>query len=208
MPVKIYGCLRSRATRPVWTAKELGIAYEIVPVIQAYRLPDPSAPGAPLNTSSPSFRAINPNGLIPSMDDDGFVMHESLAISLYLARKHGGPLAPQGLQEEALAEMWTLWAMGIEADCLAILQKRDPEAAEKRLRAPFAVLDAALKANGGHPVGNRFTVADINLAEVLRYAQPAKALFEAAPNVQAWIAACQSRPAFQAMMKEREAEPA
>ncbi|WP_043830244.1 glutathione S-transferase family protein [Muricoccus aerilatus] len=208
MALKLYGVLRSRATRPVWTAMELGLDFEQVPVIQAYRLKDPAAPDAPLNTASPSFRAVNPNGLIPSMDDDGFVLHESLAISLYLARKHGGPLAPRDAREEGLAVMWSLWGMGIEADTLAIAQKRDPEAAEARLRAPFAVLDAALAAAGGHLVGGRFTVADINLAEVIRYAQPARALFEAAPNLAAWIAACQSRPAFQAMMKKREAEPA
>jgi glutathione S-transferase len=208
MPLKIYGCLRSRATRPVWAAKELGLDYEMVPVIQAYRLPDPAAPGAPLNTASPAFRAINPNGLIPTMEDDGLVLHESLAIALHLARKHGGPIAPRDAKEEALASMWSLWGRGIEDDCLAILQKREPEAAANRLRAPFAVLDAALKAGGGYLIGGRFTVADINLAEIIRYAQPDKSLFAAAPNVQAWIAACQARPAFQAMMKEREAEPA
>jgi glutathione S-transferase len=208
MPLKIYGCLRSRATRPVWAAKELGLDYEIVPVIQAYRLPDPAAPDAPLNTASPAFRAINPNGLIPTLEDDGLILHESLAIALYLARKHGGPLAPRDAKEEALTTMWTLWGRGIEDDCLSIMLKREPEAAAARLRAPFAVLDAGLKAGGGHLVGGRFTVADINLAEIIRYAQPAKPLFEAAPNVQAWIAACQSRPAFQSMMKERAAEPA
>ncbi|MFC0386552.1 glutathione S-transferase family protein [Muricoccus vinaceus] len=208
MSLKLYGVLRSRATRPAWTAMELGLDFEHVPVIQAYRLKDPAAPDAPLNTASPAFRAINPNGLIPSIDDDGFILHESLAISLYLARKHGGPLAPRDAREEGLVAMWSLWGMGIEADCLAIVQKRDAEAAAARLQAPFAVLDAALAGSGGHLVGGRFTVADINLAEVIRYAQPARALFEAAPAVQAWIAACQSRPAFQAMMKRREAEPA
>ncbi len=75
------------------------------------------------------------------------------------------------------------------------------------LREPFGVLDAALRDGGGFAVGGRFTVADINLAEVLRYAQPAAELFEAHPHVQQWLAACQSRPAFREMMAEREAEP-
>ncbi|MBP0444804.1 glutathione S-transferase family protein [Roseomonas sp. SSH11] len=207
MPLKIYGVLRSRATRPVWAAMEMGIAFEHVPVMQAYRLKDPAAADAPFNTASPGFRAINPNGLIPTLDDDGFILHESLAITLYLARKYGSPLGPQDAKEEGLTAMWSLWGRGIEDDCLAILQKREPEAAAERLRAPFAVLDAALKAGGGHLVGKRFTIADINLAEVIRYAQPDRSLFEAAPHVQAWITACQSRPAFQAMMKRREAEP-
>ena len=89
MTLKIYGVLRSRASRNVWLAKEMGLPFEQIPVVQAYRLPDPAAPDAPLNTASPAFRAINPNGLIPTIEDDGLILHESLAINLYLARKHG-----------------------------------------------------------------------------------------------------------------------
>ena len=73
------------------------------------------------------------------------------------------------------------------------------------MRTPFAVLDKAL-ATTGFAVGDRFTAADINLAEVFRYAQPAQALFDAAPRVKAWLAACQARPAFKKMIAEREQE--
>ena len=51
-------------------------------------------------------------------------------------------------------------------------------------------------------------VADLNTAEVVRYAQTAPELFEAAPRVKAWLAACQSRPAFKKMWAERDKEPA
>ena len=218
MGLKIYGVLRSRASRPVWVAKELGLPYELVPVIQAYRLERPGAPDAPLNTASPAFLAVNPSGLVPSIDDDGFVLHESLAITLYLAGKHGGPLAPRDARETGLAAMWSLWAATrCEPHALAILQRlpasakdHDPAAAAaavEALRQPFGVLDAALRDGGGFAVGGRFTVADINLAEVFRYAQPAAELFAASPHVQRWLAACQSRPAFREMMAEREAEP-
>ena len=74
-------------------------------------------------------------------------------------------------------------------------------------RPPFAVLDAAL-AKDGHLVGGRFTVADVNVAEVIRYAQAAPELFETAPRVKSWLAACQARPAFRKMWAEREKEPA
>ena len=57
-------------------------------------------------------------------------------------------------------------------------------------------------------VGDRFTVADLNLAEVFRYTQTEQALFDAHPGVTAWLAACQSRPAFKAMLEKRLAEPA
>jgi glutathione S-transferase len=95
----IYGVYRSRASRTLWLADELGLSFEHVPVIQHYRLANPAAADAPLNTRSPRFLAVNPNGHIPSIDDDGVVLHESLAINLYLAKKHGGPLAPANVGE-------------------------------------------------------------------------------------------------------------
>lgn len=217
--VTIYGCYRSRATRPIWLAMEAGLAFRHVPVIQAYRLADPGAADAPLHTRSPEFLKVNPNGHIPSIEDDGLVLHESLATSLYLAKKYGGALGPKDLAEDGLMTMWSIWAMTeAEPHTITILyntvglppEERDPakaEAAVEALRAPFAVLDRALEATG-FLVGGRFTVADINLAEVMRYAQPVPALFEAAPRVKAWLAACQSRPAYRAMMEARNAEPA
>lgn len=216
---KIYGCLRSRASRNVWLLNELGAPFEMVPVIQAYRLPDPDAPGAPLHTRSAEFLKINPNGHIPSMVDGDLHLHESLAINLYLARKHGGPLAPKDLAEEGEMIMWSIWAMTeVEPHSIEVLYNTIGKPPEQRdaallqrsvaaLAAPFAVLDQAL-AKSGFAVGGRFTVADINLAEVFRYAQPAPELFEAAPVVKAWLAACQSRPAFKAMVAARNEEPA
>ena len=215
----IYGVYRSRASRTLWLADELGLSFEHVPVIQHYRLSDPAAADAPLNTRSPGFLAVNPNGHIPSIDDDGVVLHESLAINLYLAKKHGGPLAPANVAEDGEMTMWSLWAATeVETHALNVLYHRlgnpqgakDPavaNAAVAALRQPFAVLDTAL-ARDGHPVGGRFTVADINLAEVVRYAQAAPELFEAAPRVKAWLAACQARPAFRKMWEARDREPA
>lgn len=217
--LKIYGVYRSRASRNIWLAMEMGIPFEHVPIMQAYRLADPSARDAPVHTRSPQFLSVNPNGHIPSIDDDGFVLHESLAINLYLARKHGGPIAPASVQEEGLAAMWSLWAATeVEPHSLNVLYhmvgkppaERDADiaaAAVEALRAPFAVLDKAV-AGSGYVMGDRFTVVDLNVAEVVRHALPAKGLFEANPNLQAWIARCHARPAFKAMMAKREEEPA
>lgn len=214
MGLKLYGVLRSRASRVAWLCNELGLAYEHVPVMQAYRLADPAAADAPFNTASPEYRKINANGLIPTIDDDGFVMHESLAINLYLAKKHGGALAPGDAHEEALMTMWALWAATeVEPRSVVIVMNMGKnqdivDAAAAALPGPFGVLEAALERGGGHIVGGRFTVADLNTAEVLRYAQTVPALFDRFPAVKAWMAACQSRPAFQSMMALREKEPA
>jgi glutathione S-transferase len=81
------------------------------------------------------------------------------------------------------------------------------DAAIAALREPFAVLDKTL-ATSSHVMGGRFTVADINVAEIVRYAQPAPELFEAAPNVTKWLAACHARPAFKTMWAARDKEPA
>lgn len=215
----IYGVYRSRASRTIWLAYEMDLAFRHVPVIQAYRLADPHAPDAPLNTRSPAFLAINPNGHVPSIDDDGLILHESLAINLYLARKYGGALGPADHAEDGLMGMWALWAATeVEPQSIQILYhrvgkppaERDPavaEAAIAALRGPFAVLDRHLAAHG-FVVNGRFTVADINVAEVVRYAMPAPELFDAAPALRRWLAACHDRPAFKRMMAEREREPA
>ncbi len=217
--LKIYGVYRSRASRNIWLAGELGIPFEHVPVIQVYRAADPEAAGALLHSKSPAFLKVNPGGQIPSIDDDGFVLHQSLAINLYLAKKHGGSLAPANVAEDGLMTMWTLWAAAdVEPHSINVLYhtigkppaERDPKiaaAAIEALKPLFEVLDRHLAATG-FVVGSRFTVADLNVAEVIRYAMPAKALFEAAPNVAKWLAACHARPAFKAMMERREQEPA
>ena len=214
----IYGVYRSRAARNYWMAAELGLDVKSVPVIQARRLADPLDPGAPLNTRSPSFLAVNPLGFIPAIDDNGLVLTESLAINLYLARKHGGPLAPQSVQEEGQATMWTLWAATeVEPHAVKVVLAYDNgieqseegqltlRLARRALKPAFALLEAHFQRHAWL-VGDRFTVADLNVAEVFRSAMTEKELFDAAPKVAAWLDRCQSRPAFKAVMAIRAAE--
>src|SRR6188474_534439 len=119
----IYGVYRSRASRNIWLAGELGIPFKHVPVMQLYRLQGPEAAKGVLHTKSPEFLKVNPNGHVPTIDDDGLVLHESLAINLYLAKKHGGPLAPANVGEDGEMAMWSLWAVTeLEALTLSIAQ--------------------------------------------------------------------------------------
>jgi glutathione S-transferase len=219
MTITLYGVTRSRASRTVWLCLEAGIPFEQVPVIQARRVADPHDPGAPLNTQSASFLEVNPNGLVPALKDGDLVLTESLAINLYLAKKAGPPLGPRDLAEDGQMTMWSFWAATeAEPHAMQILlhcgylpeAEREPakaEAAAVALAPKFAVLDRHLRGRDWL-VADRFTVADVNTAEVLRYAGMAPELFAAAANVKRWYDACQARPAFMEMMRRREAEPA
>ena len=217
--VTIYGVYRSRASRPLWLLNEIGMSFDHVPVIQGYRLPDPHAAGSPLNTTSPAYLAINPQGQIPCMTDGTLTLTESLAITLYLAMTYGGDLGPTDPVETALMAQWALHAVSsIEGPAIDILYARVDHgqtaqaddiiaAAAQKLQRPFARLNTHLTT---HPylVGDRFTVADINAAEIVRYAQGHASAFAAFPALKAWLDTVQARPAFAAMWARRDAEPA
>lgn len=117
-------------------------------------------------------------------------------------------------------EQWTLFAAtAIETPALEILYMY-ADGADKtaegqsaiainaeKLRRPLQRLDGHLTGRDWL-VGDRFTVADLNTAECLRYAQGHPTLLAEFPRLQAWLQTCQSRPAFAAMMAGRMAEPA
>ncbi len=216
----LYGVSRSRASRPLWLLKETGTSFTQVPVLQAYRLAGDNADWKGWSTASPAYLAINPLGQIPALADGDVVLTESLAITLYLARKYGGALGPQSDIETAQMEQWALFAAtSVEVPALEMYypiaegRSETPEGAAlisvaaEKLRRPFRRLQAHLAT---HPylVGDRFTAADINTAEVTRYAQGNAALMVEFPAIKGWIERCQSRPAFKAMWAARMAEPA
>ncbi len=215
----LYGVHRSRASRPLWLLHETGTAFTHVPVIQAYRLPDAAAADAPLNTASPAYLAVNPMGQIPALTDGDLLLTESLAITLHIARVHGGALGPATPAELALMENWSLFAAtSVETSALEITYAMTNGTAEtpegrgviaiaaEKLRRPLARMQAHLAA-APWLVGGRFTVADINLAECTRYCQPHPGLLDEFPAVKEWLLRCQARPAFQKMWAARMAEP-
>jgi glutathione S-transferase len=216
----LYGVYRSRASRPLWLLAEAGARFDHVPVIQAYRLPEGPARDGVLHTGSAEFLAVNPLGQIPALKDGDLVLTESLAICLHLARVHGGALGPADAAEAALIDQWALFAAtAVEGSALEMMfiqqnggdQTPEGEAAiavlAEKLRRPLARLEAHL-ATHEWLVGGRFTVAEIVVAECLRYAQGNAALMAEFPAVSAWLKRCQDRPAFQAMWAKRLAEPA
>ena len=197
--LKIYGVARSRAFRILWMAKELGLDYQHVKVDFASG-----------ETREPGFLALNPNGHVPVIDDDGFILWESMAINLYLAKKYGaGGLYPSRLEDEARAWQWSFWGMTeVERPVLTAMMNRAvyPEenrdlaaadAAEKTLAQPLKVLDGVL-GRSANMLGEGFTVADLNVASILAWARPAQIDMSAFPKVAEWLKNCAERPAARA----------
>jgi len=196
MALKLYGIPRSRAIRNIWMAYELDIPFELVEV----------APGA-TGSRKPEFMAINPNGHVPFIDDDGLVLWESLAINMYLARKHGGPVAPRDVREEGLVMAWTAWTLSeLEPPAAQAMYhtvmypeaERDANIAAAsiaQVAAPLAVLETALVKGGGHLVGGRFTVADLNVFGAVFYLRGTPQVLADKPAIRAWSEACRGRAA-------------
>jgi glutathione S-transferase len=204
--LKIYGIARTRAFRVLWMAEELGLEYDHFPIETG-----------PVGARQPDYLAINPNGRLPAIDDDGFILWESLAINLYLAQKHAsGTMYPTSLEGAAKAVQWSLWAANeieratnvwsFHAERLPP-DERDPKtaaAALDLLAAPYRVLDHALAARS-FLLGDEFTVADLNVAAVALRAIAMD--LSATPHLADWLKRCYERPAAQRVAGwRREAE--
>jgi glutathione S-transferase len=192
--LKIYGVARTRAFRALWIAEELSLAYEHVPI-------EIGEAGA----RRPEFLAINPNGRLPLIADGDFVLSESLAITLYLAKKYGhGTLYPIALDAEARTWQWSFWAIaevdrGVNIWSLHAVRLPAAERnatlrddALKLLAAPFRVLDRAVAENA-YLLGSDFTVADLNVAAVISRA--ADMDLAPWPHLKDWLTRCLDRPA-------------
>jgi glutathione S-transferase len=159
------------------------------------------------DTRKPDYLKVNPNGHVPAIKDGELVLWESLAITLYLVKKHGGPLAPATPDEEGKALMWSFWAMSeLEDRCVVLVQQAlmpperrpDPATVQKAkdgLSTPLGVLDGALSSSP-YLLGGRFTVADLNVAGVVGGLTLAKFDLAAWPKVGAWLGSCTGRKAF------------
>ena len=195
--ITLYGSMASRAHRVVWMLKELGLPFDHIPT----SFQDGS-------TRRREFLAINPNGRVPALDDGGLLLCESLSINLYLAKKYGAEsgLGARDLREDTLATQWSLWVLTeIEKPLLFAAANRklfaedlrDEEQAQMaiaKLDRPLRVLDAQL-AQQPHLLGERFTVADLNVATVMDLAPQCTISLADWPHVDAWLQRCLARPA-------------
>jgi glutathione S-transferase len=192
--LKIYGTSMSRTGRVLWAAEETGVKYEHIPTSVA-------------DAKSPAHLKLNPNGHIPVIDDEGFILYESMAINFYLAAKAGkSPLWPEAIKDRALANQWSYWAMlEVEPHLVTLLQQRmflPPDqrnekvaaAAAEAMKPPLKVIEQHLS-NRDYILGKEFTIGDLNVASVWMLGTIVGFDFSSAPKTQAWMTKCMSRPA-------------
>jgi glutathione S-transferase len=197
--LKLYGFARvnkgargnTRDLRVLWTLEEIEMPYEIAGM---------DHPNHDLDSAA--YRALNPFGQIPVIDDDGVVVSESGAILLYLARK-SGKLMPRDLAREAQVVRWSVAALTtIEVPVLSLWfvnltggkDSKPSEALHKWAGMRLKQLDGWLT-NRQFIATEDFTVADILMTHVLD-AGTQQEMLQPYPSILAYRARCTGRPAW------------
>lgn len=200
--LKIYAIenappLVSSAGRCFLLLEELGIDYEVIGLKFSEK-----------QHKSEEYLKINPNGKIPTMDDDGFILWESMAINKYLSKKHKPELLGKDDKESAVIEQWCIWGLSeYQTPLLGVLrhgmmlspEKREPEVFEaesKKLHNLHNILNKALEGND-FLVGNNFTLADLQVALGVSSVFLVNISLEEFPNLSRWLKNITTRTAFQ-----------
>jgi len=194
--ITLYGGAQGRASRSLICLEELGLAYRHVPM-------------KPWESAADKARLaeLNPNVRVPTLDDDGLVVWESMAINLYLGDRYGGPLWPTTPADRARLYQWSIWAQ-TAIDVMARHRGRFSKdsqvkaAAEAERLAALGILDRAL-ADRAYLLGEAFTLADLNVAATLnepwedgRIDGDLDPAAHGLPALAAWLASCTSRPSW------------
>jgi len=181
----------------MWCCEELGLAYKRIDAGRHFGV-----------VNTPEFRRLNPNGLVPTIDDEGFVLWESNAILRYLAAKHAaGTLWPTDVAQRALTDRWMDWANSTLWPTMVPLFRafmRTPEAQRNaaaieadRLETVevLQILDAQLAVTA-FVGGDTFTMGDlaVGCAAWRWMALPIER--PALPNLQRWFDSLAMRPAY------------
>lgn len=196
--LKIWGRRDSfNLQKVMWCVAELGVPFERI-----------EAGGRHGVTGTPEYLAMNPNGRVPTIDDDGFILWESNAIVRYLAAKHGmGSLCPEDSRHRADADRWMTWqsaTMGAVMRPLVITmfrtapEARDPDtvgAQVKEAARHWAMLDARL-AEGHYVTGDTFTMGDIPMGTYAWRWFSIEAERPQFAHLAAWFERLRARPAY------------
>ena len=196
--LRIWGRKNSiNVQKVLWSCGELGLQYERIDAGLAFGV-----------NNTPEYKAMNPNGLVPTIDDDGFILWESHAIVRYLAREHGvGRLVPEDPRIAADADRWMEWYNTTLWPNLRPIfhtlvrtppEKRDMNLVEenrKLLAAHWRIVDAQL-ASREYITGKAFTMGDIPLGVAAYRWFNLSIERPALPNVERWYQRLCDRPAF------------
>ena len=189
----------SNVMKVLWVCDELGIEYDREDVGGAFGKND-----------QPDYLSKNPNGLVPTIIDDGFELWESNAIVRYLAAKHGASssVLPNNPQLRASADRWMEWlSTSVAAPMVLIFRNLVREADETRSMDEVAlgtkqatrlwgILDKHL-ADKDFITGSDFTVGDIPLGvHVRRWIELRPEQAGGMKNLHAWFERLKERPAY------------
>jgi glutathione S-transferase len=195
--MKIFGHPGSTCTRKVLTTlHETATPFELVVVDLAKG-----------EHKQPAHLARQPFGQVPALDDDGFQMYESRAISRYIDGKAGGPLTPKDPRARARMEQWiSVETSNFTPHAMKFIyhdvfkREQAPEtlkAAGAGLDVAFGVLERAL-AEQAFLAGDSFSLAEICFAPYLEYLTltPAAGKIGEHPRLAAWWSALSRRPSW------------
>jgi glutathione S-transferase len=188
----------SNVQKVLWVCGELGLPFEREDI------------GGPFGgNDKPEYLALNPNGRVPTIIEDGYVLWESNSCTRYLAAKHGGdPLSPADLQIRGNAERWMDWQLTTMSPALVPVfwglvrtppEKRDMdaiEAARKKLSGLIGLMDAQLSKTT-YLAGDDFTIGDIPLGITAYRWFVMDMEREDYPNLKRWYDLLTTRKAFQ-----------
>lgn len=196
--LKIWGRRDSfNLQKALWCVVELGIAYERI-----------DAGGRFGVTDTPQYLAMNPNGRVPTIDDDGFILWESNAIIRYLAEKYGaGTLCAADPQGRADAGRWMDWqsaTIGPNMRALGIATYRTPPGQRDATviaglvgtaSAHWAILDRHL-ADRDYVTGAAFSIGDIPIGAYAWRWFSIDIERPDLPNLEAWYGRLQEREPY------------
>jgi glutathione S-transferase len=194
--LRIWGRANSvNVKKALWCLEELGLPYERVDAGMQYGV-----------VNTPEYRRLNPNGLVPTLEEDGFALWESHSIVRYLSARHGkGVLWPVDERERALANQWMDWAFGFQANFRPVFwglvrtppEKRDANAIEEARRKcaeMTGILDAALAER--QYVAGRFSMGDIPIGCHVHLWMRLPIERPRQPRLEAWFERLAARAAF------------
>jgi glutathione S-transferase len=165
----------------------------------------------------PPYEQVNPNRLVPALDDDGFVLTESSAILKYLAEKSGSPAYPRDLRQRARVNERMDWVNTqlsrdfnygfIYPQIFGMMKRRSDEAqaaqiewGRERAQGWLKVMNDSMLAPGHNWLaGDTISLADYFAAPFVAVGEVAGCTFAAYPNVCAWLARMKALPHWKAV---------